>query len=392
MPEEKANEGPSRKAHFALETTEPTSLGHGWISGTISAVLGVVGLGTVVCFQFPELTMPALRGLYPVPAIRGALHFVLVGSFLMGTISICLRHNKALGLIGITLTLLAALLGGSQVPLGGEVTTEPFLGLDWFLLNLIVYSVVYIPLERLFAKYPDQPTFRKEWRVDLAYFFFNTLFIQVTSFLVMQPSVVFFSWARLAPIQEAVSGIPLLIQIPLVLLVADLAQYWAHRAFHEVPALWRFHAIHHSVESMDWLAGARLHVVDAVVTRGLTYIPLYVLGFSQPAIYAYLVVVVVQSTFIHANVRWEFPRLRRFIATPCFHHWHHTAEKHALDKNYSVHSPLWDWLFGTLYLPDAWPKQYGICGERDVPTTWARQLVYPFRRRRRSASEQQADA
>ncbi len=134
MPEEKANEGPSRKAHFALETTEPTSLGHGWISGTISAVLGVVGLGTVVCFQFPELTMPALRGLYPVPAIRGALHFVLVGSFLMGTISICLRHNKALGLIGITLTLLAALLGGSQVPLGGEVTTEPFLGLDWFLL------------------------------------------------------------------------------------------------------------------------------------------------------------------------------------------------------------------------------------------------------------------
>ena len=131
---------------------------------------------------------------------------------------------------------------------------------------------------------------------------------------------------------------------------------------------------------MDWLAGSRLHLVDAVVTRGLTYVPIYVLGFSEVAMYAYVVVVVIQATFIHANVRWEFRPVRWLVATPAFHHWHHAAEPQAIDKNFSVHSPLWDWLFGTFYLPDRWPNAYGLCGPSDVPLSWLRQFVYPFRR------------
>ena len=71
---------------------------------------------------------------------------------------------------------------------------------------------------------------------------------------------------------------PLPIQFVGAILVADLTQYWVHRAFHSWPVLWRFHAIHHSAEAMDWLAGSRLHLVDAIVTRGLTYVPIYVLG------------------------------------------------------------------------------------------------------------------
>ena len=73
--------------------------------------------------------------------------------------------------------------------------------------------------------------------------------------------------------------------VPLLLLVADFTQYWVHRTFRVVPFLWRFHAIHHSAERMDWLAGSRLHLVDAIVTRGLTYVPVFALGFSQNAIF-----------------------------------------------------------------------------------------------------------
>ena len=371
---------------LALETPERTGFGRGWISGILSSVLGVAGLGGVLCLRFPGmLTIPELLDTYQehLPLIRGALHLVLVASFLMGTVSICLRTNKTMGLVGIALTLIAALLGGSGAT-PSQLSGDSFLSLDWFVLNLIVYSAVYIPLERVFAKHPEQPTFRKEWRVDLTYFFLNTLLIQITSLLTMQPAMVFFDWARIPSLEQAVSAAPLVLQIPICLLVADFAQYWIHRTFHAVPFLWRFHAIHHSTEAMDWLAGARLHLVDAVVTRGLTYVPIFVLGFSRITIAIYVVVVAVQATFIHANLRWEFRWIRWLIATPCFHHWHHAAEPQAVDKNFSVHSTLWDWLFGTYYMPGRWPRRYGLCGNRDVPSSWLLQFVYPFRRRRNS--------
>lgn len=362
---------------LALETPEPTSFGHGWISGLISAVLGICALATVICFHFPGLTVANVREHYPVDLIRGLIHLALVTSFACATISICLRHNKVLGLVGISSTLLAALLGGSSVPIGADIK-DTWLGLDWVVLDLMLYSVMYIPLERLFALRPQQATFRYEWATDLSYFFLNSLLVQIVGLLTMKPAMIFFSWARIELLVNSVSGLPLIIQAPLCILAADLTQYWVHRAFHQVPLLWRFHAIHHSTEVMDWLAGSRLHFVDAIATRSLTYIPLYLLGFSDIAIAVYVVVVVIQATFIHANVRWQFPWVQRWIATPCFHHWHHAAEPQAVDKNFAVHSPIWDRLFGTYYMPGRWPNRYGLCGPRDVPSGWLRQFLYPF--------------
>jgi sterol desaturase/sphingolipid hydroxylase (fatty acid hydroxylase superfamily) len=378
----------SDRHHVSLQTTEPASFGHGWISGVLSVALGIIGLGAVLCFHFPSwFTMPALRELYPLPYVRAVLHLVLVASFVLGSVSVCLRWNKALGLSGIALTLIAALLGGSRIPVEGELHEGPFLGLDWFLLNLIIYSAVYVPLERAFAHRPEQPIFRRGWRTDLTYFFLNTLLIQMTSLLTLKPAMVLFDWARHPQIVEWITALPLPLQIIGVLLIADFTQYWVHRAFHGVPWLWRFHAVHHSAEEMDWLAGSRLHLVDAITTRATTYIPVYVLGFSEPAIIVYVIVVVIQATFIHANLRWEFRPIRRFIATPSFHHWHHSDKREAVDKNFSVHTPVWDWLFGTYYLPDHWPESYGLSGGRRVPSGWLRQFIYPFRRKRYEMGE-----
>ena len=373
---------------LALQTNEPTAFGHGWISGLISAVLGVAALGTVLCFHFPGLTVAEIRRHYPVDVIRGLLHLAMVTSFLMATISICLRHNKVLGLVGICTTLVAAMLGGSTVQIGGDIQNT-WLGLDWVVLDLMLYSAVYIPLERLFALHPEQPTFRHEWTTDLSYFFLNSLLVQIVGLLTMKPAMMLFNWARVPAIVEFLSGLPVVIQAPLCILAADLTQYWVHRAFHQIPFLWRFHAIHHSAEAMDWLAGSRLHFADAVITRSLTYVPLFLLGFSEKAIAVYVVVVVIQATFIHANVRWQFPLLQRWVATPCFHHWHHAAEREAIDKNFAVHSPVWDWLFGTYYLPGRWPHRYGLCGPRDVPGGWLPQFLYPFLAMMRRRSQDQ---
>jgi sterol desaturase/sphingolipid hydroxylase (fatty acid hydroxylase superfamily) len=358
--------------------SQPTHFGSGWISGVLSVTLGAIGLGTVLCFHYPSvLTMPELRGLYPIPYVRALLHLILVSAFLLGTLSVCLRHGSILGMSGMGLVLLAALLGGSRVPLDGERTHGPFLGLDWFLLNLIAYSAIFIPLERLFGRLTDQPIFRRGWRTDLTYFFVSSLLVQLTTLLTMKPAMVLFSWAVHPSLQARMAALPFAVQFLAILLLTDLVQYWVHRLFHRVSWLWRFHELHHSTDAMDWLAGSRLHLVDVAVTRGLTYVPIYLFGFSEAALFAYVVFVSVQATFIHANVRWKFGPLRWVLTTPQFHHWHHGAE--AIDKNFAVHLPLLDWLFGTFHLPkDQWPKAYGLANGRPVPSGYLRQFVHPF--------------
>jgi sterol desaturase/sphingolipid hydroxylase (fatty acid hydroxylase superfamily) len=164
-------------------------------------------------------------------------------------------------------------------------------------------------------------------------------------------------------------------------LVADLASYAAHRAFHAVPWLWRFHAVHHSSEALDWLAGSRLHLVDVIATRAIAFAPLFVLGFAPAALAAYLVWVSAQATWIHANLGWRTGWLDPVLVTPRFHHWHHAADAAAKDKNFAVHFPWIDRLFGTHYLPEgAWPARYGVL-EDAPPSGFLPQLVWPFTRR-----------
>ena len=371
------------KAHLSLETTEPTPFGSGFISGLLSAILGIAGFGAVLCLRFPEyLTHAALRPLYSLEYLRAIIHITLVASFLLGSVSAFLRANKTLAVTGIGFTLAAALLGGSQVPVGDSAPGGSWLGLDFFVLNLLLYSAVFIPLERLFALRTAQHVFRRQWLVDLTYFFINSLLIEILTILTLKPALILFDWARVGSVSAFVASLPLVVQVPALLLVADFTQYWVHRTFHSVSFLWPFHAIHHSAEEMDWLAGSRLHLVDVIVTRGLTYVPIFVLGFSERALMIYVFLVAAQATFIHANVRWTFRPLRRLVATPAFHHWHHSAEREAIDKNFAVHTPIWDLLFGTYYLPDRWPGAYGLSAPRDVPSRWFSQLAYPFRRRK----------
>jgi lathosterol oxidase len=374
-------EGP----HLALETTEATRFGTGFLSGLISAILGIAALGAVLCIRYPNLfTYADLRAHYEMPVIRALLHLALVTAFLLGSVSAVLRRNKTLAAVGLATTFVAALLGGSQAAVGADAAGRAPFGLDFFVLNLMLYSAIFVPLERLFALRPEQPVFRAQWAVDLSYFFVNTLLIELLTIFTLTPALVLFGWARVPALREFIEGLPLLAQVPLMILVADFTQYWVHRLFHAVPVLWRFHAVHHSTERMDWLAGSRLHLVDVIVTRGLSYVPIFVLGFSRDALYVYVFIVAAQATFIHANVRWPLRGIRRVVATPAFHHWHHAAERDAVDTNFAVHTPVWDLMFGTYHLPDRWPSAYGLVGDRPLPRGWFRQLLHPFRTRGRT--------
>jgi lathosterol oxidase len=353
--------------------------GEGRISGVLSATLGALSVLAVLCFRFPDvLTTPDLRAAYPIGLLRGVLFAALLLGLGLGLVSVVLSRGKRLGHLGIALSGLAVVLGGAWVETGPLADRTHTLGLDWFVLNLLVLAIVFVPLERAFALRAQQRVLRDGFRTDLTWFFASHLLVQMTLFLTMAPAALFFGWAVSPGLQAGVSGLPLWLQVPLAVLVADLFQYGIHRLFHAVPWLWRFHAIHHSSRELDWLAGSRLHLVDVVVTRAIAFLPLFVLGFSERAMLVYVSIVSFQAVWIHANVRTRFAWLGRWIVTPEFHHWHHTAEPEARDRNFAVHLPGIDALFGTAWRADRWPTRYGV--EEPVPDGWLAQLLHPFRR------------
>ena len=355
--------------------------GTGWLSGVAALLAAVAALFFVLCLRYPSvLTVPQVRHYYGQPSFRLALHGVLVGAFVLSVLSLVLRANKVLGFASLAITLMATLLGGSRVQSRGELTSGPFLGLDWFVLNVAFTGFLFVPLERLFGRRKDQPLFREEWREDLFYYLVSSLLVQVLTFLSMAPALAIASHTTWRNLRGWVGGQPAVLQVVEIMFLTDLVQYWVHRAFHRLPFLWGFHAVHHSARSMDWLAAARMHFAEIVILRATTVIPMLVLGFRDVAVHAYILMVYVHSAFVHANVGWNLEWLGRFLVTPRFHHWHHGIEREAIDVNFAIHFPLLDQLFGTYHLPAGrWPQGYGIEGH-PVPRSYWRQFWYPFRK------------
>ena len=255
---------------------------------------------------------------------------------------------------------------------------------------LALLVAIFVPLEKLCSVRP-QKVFRKEFRTDLGYYFLNSLLPKLL--LILPMSMIAWGLHNLVPggLYSSVAGMPLWMRFIAAMIVGEVGAYWGHRWSHEIPVLWRFHAIHHSAEEIDWLVNTRAHPLDMVFTRLCGLIPLYVLGLAQPTgntvdlvPLVYALVGTVWSFFIHANVRWRFGWLECLISTPAFHHWHHTNDGPAYtDKNYAAIFPWVDKLFGTFYLPRTqWPMEYGI----DAPMApgLAGQLLHPFVRRKKT--------
>ena len=129
---------------------------------------------------------------------------------------------------------------------------------------------------------------------------------------------------------------------------------------------------------MDWLAGSRTHFIDIFITRSLSFMPLYICGFSDIVFSSYIVIIALHAVFIHANTRMNIGFLKYIVTTPQYHHWHHCNEENFYGKNFAVFFPVIDRLFGTYYLPNnVWPTGTGLL-ETNFPKGYIKQLVYPF--------------
>jgi len=215
----------------------------------------------------------------------------------------------------------------------------------------------------------------------LFYYLVSSLFVQVLTFLSTTPANAILANTEWTSFRAWVGSQWVWLQLLEIMFLTDLVQYWVHRAFHQHSFLWGFHAVHHSAKTMDWMAGARMHFFEIVILRGTTVIPMFVFGFSPIAMYSYILLVYIHSTFVHSNFGWNFDQVGRFLVTPRFHHWHHGIDREAIDVNFAIHFPLLDRLFGTYHLPKGqWPTGYGV--KEEVPRSYWRQFLYPFTRTR----------
>ncbi|MCW3083951.1 MAG: Fatty acid hydroxylase superfamily protein [Bacteroidetes bacterium] len=240
--------------------------------------------------------------------------------------------------------------------------------------SLLFLVLVFVPMEKIFPAKPGQKIFRKRWFLDLCYLLGQYL---LWSGLVLEILTYFNDWLNKIisqPVRISIQSQPLWLQAIEVLFISDFIIYWGHRLQHKVDFLWRFHKVHHSAESLDWLAAHREHPLDSIYTVGLINLPAFIFGFDLGAISMIVAFRGIWAIYIHSNVRLPIGRLKMLIGAPELHHWHHDLER---DRgNYANISPIMDLLFGTYTCPDKEPEQYGI--KEDFPKTYVGQMLYPM--------------
>ncbi len=243
-------------------------------------------------------------------------------------------------------------------------------------LSLLVFAVMFGPLERAFAARPGQRAWRAGSGVDLAFFFGQYLLWSALALLVLDQvrgglgDVVPAGWRRGA------GSWPLAVQVAVAVVLGDLLVYGWHRACHAVPVLWRFHAVHHTAESLDWLAAHREHPLDGVTTQLAQNLPAMALGLSLGEVGALVVFRGMWGAFIHSNVRLDVGWLRFALGAPVLHHYHHARDV-ARTANYANLAPWIDVVFGTYQRPTG-PETYALGVAEPAPRGYLALLVWPF--------------
>ena len=243
--------------------------------------------------------------------------------------------------------------------------------------SLVVLLIAFALLERRFPAHPGQPFFRGEWRTDFAFLTGQyLLFTIVSSALLSFLSALTFAdtigpW--LVGVRQAFQSVPLLLAFVITTVLGDLLVYWFHRACHHFDFLWRFHRVHHTARTLDFLAAHREHPLDGLFTQLAANLPLLIAGLPIRYLAGFVAFRGVWAVFIHSNVRLPLGPLRMLCGAPELHHYHHAMNR--TPRNFANLAPWLDWLFGTYALVHE-PIRLGA--PDDEPRSYWQHLVCPF--------------
>lgn len=265
-----------------------------------------------------------------------------------------------------------------------------------YALWLFGLSLLFLLWERI-APRRKIPVLREGIGTDLLYLIVNGEYLGVLIGAVAIEVIAGFDSALdLAGLREYVymdvaAGSPLWLQILILLVVFDLVQWGIHNLLHRVPWLWEFHKVHHSITEMDWIGNWRFHWFEVVFYKVLLYVPAAFFGFSATAMFWYAVISTFVGHFAHSNLRLRIGPLRYLLNSPEMHVWHHTHPSSGpVNRNFGITLSLWDWLFGTAYVPDGRdPERLGFDGDETFPRGFIRQVFVPVSSRRRRAEREE---
>ena len=258
------------------------------------------------------------------------------------------------------------------------------------LIGLLLVGAMFAALERWYRGRPKGP--RPQRGLDVAWFLVGSLVVRPATVVAVLPAFVLLAVATGTTAETGlldgfgpIAALPWAARVILSLILLDFTGYWLHRAFHR-GRLWPIHAVHHSSTRVDWLASVRVHPVGTLARRGAQAVPFLLLGFPAETLATAAPLLGLYAVLLHAEVPWRLGPLRRVIASPAFHRWHHGTDGPRGGCNFGGLFAVWDVWFGTYCLEDRVPSVYGT-GDHVVPGTLVGQLLHPWRPRVRAPSE-----
>ena len=249
--------------------------------------------------------------------------------------------------------------------------------------GLIVISLFVWILEIVFPWRKEQSIFRKDFWLDGFYMFFNFFIFTIVISGVYKILGVLFNDIGITAKTFAVVNLstwPMWIQLVVFFIVLDFVQWFTHILLHKLPYLWQFHKIHHSVKEMGFAAHLRYHWMENILYKPLKTFGVMLLGGFEPE-QAYIVHFAAISIghLNHANIKLTYGALKYILNNPVMHLYHHsyTLPKGKFGINFGISLSLWDYIFGTYYLPeDSGTLELGFPGDENLPKHFIGQFFY----------------
>ncbi len=260
---------------------------------------------------------------------------------------------------------------------------------------LMIVSLFCLTLERLVPWRKGQRLMRRELLQDVFFLVFNghyfsILLAYVSAWVILHLHNTLSLVDLPFPDQMSLlSSSPLIVQFLVFLLFKDFLEWCVHNLLHRLPWLWQIHKLHHSIEIMDWIGNFRFHWMEIIIYRTLTWLPLVLLGIDGNVMLWVAIVVTLIGHLNHSNVRIDWGPFRYILNSSRLHVWHHDYVLHKkYGQNFAIVFSLWDWLFGTAFLPadTEQPERLGFHGIERFPRNLPMRLVYPLFSSKRNMS------
>lgn len=229
----------------------------------------------------------------------------------------------------------------------------------YYTTTILLLSVVaFIILERKFPYTKGLKVFREGFWVDLIWYtLIQSYFLKILIFdYIITPIDNHYHLSSL----KLVYNWPIALQLLFFLVTHDFYIYWFHRWQHHSKLLWRTHEAHHSNKEVDWLAGTRSHSIEILINQTIEFAPIILLGANPIIVPIKALIDAVWGMYIHSNLNVKTGKWQYFINGPEMHQWHHADQREVFFANYSTKFAIWDWLFGTAFLPNRKPHRFGL--------------------------------